>query len=91
MMRIEETAFGGLAVHGTPEEWQRCATGLEDLYRELTHDVLPAAGNPTAGGLNVRLKEALTIMAIMEDEALIRSLMHLLLAGRSSQRGADTG
>ena len=82
-MRIEEGPVGGLVVYGTAEEWRRFEASLEDLYRELKHDVLPAAGNPTAAGVVVTLKEALTMMAVMEDEALTRSLMALILADRS--------
>jgi hypothetical protein len=89
MMRIEEGPLGGLVVYGTPEEWARFDAGLEDLYRELKHDVLPAAANPTAGGVVVSLKEALTMMAVMEDEALTRSLMTHILADRSAKRRDD--
>lgn len=39
---------GELVVYGTPEEWHRCAAGLDDLTRELKHDVLPAADNAFA-------------------------------------------
>ena len=85
-MRIEEGSLGGLVVSGTPEEWTRFDAGLEDLYSELKHDVLPGAQSPTAGGVIINLKEALAIMAIMEDEELTRSLMNLILAGRSSIR-----
>jgi hypothetical protein len=89
MMRIEEGALSGLVVYGTPEEWQRFAAGLEDLYSELKHDVLPAAENPTVGGVIVNLKEAITMMAVMEDEELTRSLMTLILEGRRRKRRAD--
>ena len=85
-MRIEEGTLGGLVVYGTAEEWTRFEAGLEDLYSELKCDVLPAAANPTEGGVIVNLKEALAIMAIMEDEELTRSLMTLILSGRSPQR-----
>jgi hypothetical protein len=51
--------------------------------------VLPAAANPTAGGVVVSLKEALTMMAVMEDEALTRSLMTHILADRSAKRRDD--
>jgi hypothetical protein len=89
MMRIAEGTLGELVVYGTLEEWQRFAAGLDDLYRELTHDVLPAAANPTAGGAIVNLKEAITMMAVMEDEALTRSLMTLILAGRRRKRRTE--
>ena len=85
-MRIEEGLLGGLVVSGTPEEWKRFEADLEDLYSELKHDVLPGAQSPTAGGMIVNLKEALAIMAIMEDAELTRSLIHLILAGRSPER-----
>ena len=85
-MRIDEGPLGGLVVYGTSEDWQRFATGLEDLYRELKHDVLPGAHSPTAGGVIVNLKEALAIMAIMEDAELTRSLVTIVLAGRSPKR-----
>ena len=85
-MRNEEGTLGGLVVYGTAEEWTRFATGLEDLYSELKHDVLPAAANPTAGGVIVNLKEALAIMAIMEDEELTRSLVQIILSARPTQR-----
>ena len=85
-MRIEEGALGALVVSGTPEEWHRLAAGLDDLYRELKHDVLPAAPNPTAGGVIVTLKEAIAIMAIRENEELTRSLMTIVLAGRRRKR-----
>jgi hypothetical protein len=86
VMRIDEGALGGLVVYGTPEEWQRFEAGLDDLYSELKHDVLPAAANPTAGGVIVTLQEALAIMAIMADEELTRSLMAIVLGGRSLKR-----
>jgi hypothetical protein len=86
MMRIEEGSLGALVVSDTPEEWHRLAAGLDDLYRELKHDVLPAAANPTVGGVSVTLKEALTMMAIMENEELTRSLMTLILEGRMRKR-----
>ena len=92
-MRIEERSLGGLVVYGTPEEWTRFEAGLEDLYSELKHDVLPGAQSPTAGGVIINLKEALALMAIMEDEELTRLLMNLILAGRSParrNRGAAT-
>jgi hypothetical protein len=89
MMRIEEGSLGELVVYGTPEEWHRFAAGLEDLYRELKHDVLPAAANPTAGGVIVTLKEALTLMAVMENEALTRSLMTRILASRRRKRRTE--
>jgi hypothetical protein len=82
MMRIEEGSLGELVVYGTPEEWQRFAAGLDDLYSELKHDVLPAAANPTAGGVIVNLKEAVTMMAVMENEELTRSLLTILMEGR---------
>jgi hypothetical protein len=85
-MRIEEGSLGGLVVYGTAEEWTRFDAGLEDLYSELKHDVLPAARNPTAAGVIVTLKEAIAMMAIMEDEELTRSLIQIILAGRSPQR-----
>jgi hypothetical protein len=88
-MRIEEGPVGGLVVYGTAEEWARFNAGLEDLYRELKHDVLPAAANPTAGGVVVTLKEALTMMAVMGDEELTRSLMTRILADRSPKRRDD--
>jgi hypothetical protein len=90
-MRIDEGPVGGLVVYGTAEEWTRFDAGLEDLYSELKHDVLPGAHSPTVGGVIVTLKEALAIMAIMEDEELTRSLMTLILADRSPkrQRGSD--
>ena len=81
-MRIEAGALGALVVSGTPEEWHRFAAGLDDLYSELTHDVLPAAENPTVGGVIINLKEAITIMAVMEDAELTRSLMTIILEGR---------
>jgi hypothetical protein len=52
----------------------------------LKHDVLPGAHSPTLGGVIVTLKEALAIMAIMEDEELTRSLITLILADRSPKR-----
>jgi hypothetical protein len=67
-MRIEEGSLGGLVVYGTPEEWKRLEAGLEDLYSELKHDVLPVVENPTAGGVIINLKEALVIMAILQNE-----------------------
>lgn len=39
---------GELVVYGTPEEWHRCAAGLDDLTRDLKHDVLRAADNAFA-------------------------------------------
>ena len=90
VMRIEEGTLGGLVVSGTAEEWTRFAAGLEDLYSELKHDVLPAAANPTADGVIVNLKEALAIMAITEDEELTRSLMTLILGGRSPEHQDHT-
>ena len=84
-MRIEEGSLGGLVVYGTPEEWTRFDAGLEDRYSELKHDVLPGAQRPTSGGVIVNLKEALAIMAIMEDAELTRSLIQIFLAGRSPQ------
>ena len=81
-MRIKKGPVGGLVVSGTAEEWARCNAGLEDLYRALQHDVLPAAANPTAGGVVVTLTEALTMMAVMGDEDLTRSLMTRILADR---------
>jgi hypothetical protein len=83
MMRIEEGPLRALVVYGTPEEWQHFAAGLDDLYRELKHDVLPAAENPTAGGVTVNLKEAITMMAVMSNEELTRSLMTIILEGRT--------
>ena len=47
---------------------------------------LTAAANPTAGGVIVNLKEALAIMAIMEDEELTRSLVQIILSARPTQR-----
>ena len=88
-MRIKEGARGALVVDGTPEEWQRFAAGLDDLYRELTHDVLPAAANPTAGGVIVTLKEAITMMAVMENEELTHSLMTFILDGRRRTRRTE--
>ena len=88
-MRIEEGPVGGLVVYGTAEEWRRFEAGLEDLYRELTHEVLPAASNPTAAGVIVTLKEALAMMAVMEDEALTRSLMAIIVGSRSPKRQGD--
>jgi hypothetical protein len=85
-MRIEQGAVGGLVVYGTLEEWQRFAAGLEELYSELTHEVLPGAHSPTAGGVIVTLNEALAIMAVMVDEELTRSLMTIVVAGRSPKR-----
>ncbi len=84
-MRIEEGPLGGLVVYGMAAEWTRFDAGLEDLYSELKNDVLPGAYHPTAGGVVVTLKEALTIMAIVEDEELTRSLMTIILKRR---RGA---
>jgi hypothetical protein len=81
MMRIEKGSLRGLATFGTPEEWERFAAGLEDLYCELKHDVLPGADNPTAGGVIVNLKEALVIMAIVEDAEFTRSVIRPLFAG----------
>jgi hypothetical protein len=89
MMRIEEGSLGELVVYGTPEEWQRFAAGLDDLYSELKHDVLPAAANPTAGGVTVTLKEAITMMAVMNNEALTRSLMTIILEGRRRKRRTE--
>jgi hypothetical protein len=88
-MQIEAGSRGELVVDGTPEEWHRFAAGLDDLYRELKHDVLPAAANPTAGGVIVTLKEALTMMAVMENEALTRSLMTRILEGRRRKRRTE--
>jgi hypothetical protein len=88
-MRIAEGSLGELVGYGTPEDWHRFAAGLDDLYRALTHDVLPAAANPTAGGVIVTLKEAITLMAVMEQEELTRSLLTLILAGRRRKRRAD--
>jgi hypothetical protein len=82
-MWIEAGALGGLIIHGNPEEWEWFGAKLEALCAELTHDVLPAATNPT-GSVNVTLQEALAIMAVMEDEALIRSLMGVILGRRPS-------
>jgi hypothetical protein len=78
-MWIEAGALGGLVIHGTAEEWERFAPRLDDLYAELKHDVVPAAGNPTTGSVNVTLQEALAVMAVMEDEELIRSLIGFIL------------
>jgi hypothetical protein len=78
-----------LVVSGTPEEWQRFAANLDDLYSELKHDVLPAAANPTAGGVPVNLKEAITMMAVMNNEELTRSLMTIILEGRRRKRGSE--
>jgi hypothetical protein len=78
-----------LVVYGTPEEWQRFAAGLDDLYCELKHDVLPAAANPTAGGVIVNLKEAITMMAVTENEELTRSLMTIILEGRLRKRRTE--
>ena len=89
-MRIEEGPVGGLVVFGTPEEWKRFAVGLDDLCSELKHDVLPAAENPTAGGVTVNLKEAITMMAVMENEELTRSLMTFILAGRFPSRPTES-
>jgi hypothetical protein len=89
MMRIEEGPLGGLVVYGTPAEWARFDAGLEGLYRELKHEVLPAAANPTAGGVTVTLKEALTMMAVMNNEALTRSLMTIILEGRRRKRRTE--
>jgi hypothetical protein len=89
MMRIDEGSLGELVVYGTPEEWQRFAAGLDDLDRALKHDVLPAAANPTAGGVIVTLKEAITMMAVMENEELTRSLMTLILEGRMPKRRTE--
>ena len=85
-MRIEEGSLGELRIYGTPEERARVAVGLEDLYLEFTHDVLPTAANPNAAGVIITLKEALTIMAVMQDEALTRSLLTVIVAGRSRNR-----
>ena len=52
-MWIDEGPLGGLVVYGTSEEWQRFAAGLEDLYSELKHDVLPGADNPANAGDDV--------------------------------------
>lgn len=78
-MRIEEGSLGSLVVHGTPEEWNTFRTELEAIYRELKHDVLPAAEQPESGGVIVDGNEAFAIMAIMGDEELTRSLLGLIL------------
>ena len=88
-MRIDERSFGGLVAYGIPEEWAEFAVGLEDLYLEFKHDVLPAAVNPNAGGVTINLKEAIAMMAVMQDDELTRSLMTLIVAGRSLNHRAD--
>ena len=80
-MRVERGPLGGITVHGTPAAWARFGACLEDRYAELTHDVLPAAAERSAPGVIVDLREALTIMAVMEDEELTRSLLRLVLGG----------
>jgi hypothetical protein len=80
-MRVERGPLGGITVHGMAEEWARFGAGLEDLYAELVHDVLPAAADQGESGVIVTLREALAIMAVLEDEELTRSLLRLVLEG----------
>ena len=87
-MRIEKGILGSVVVHGSPKEWQKLSAGLEEIYSELKHDVLPAAEDPNSGGVIVNMNEAFAIMAIMEDEELTRSLMGLIF--ETSRREAST-
>ena len=79
-MRVEPGIEGGMVVQGTPEEWARVRGRLDDLYRELVEDVLPAGDDPDAGGVVVDAREALAIMAALGDDELTRSVVRFFLA-----------
>lgn len=78
-MRVEPGIAGGIVVQGTPEEWARLRVQLDEMYGELTNDVVPAGEDPEAGGVVVDAREALTIMALMDDPELTRSVVRLVL------------
>ncbi len=78
-MRVEQGIEGGIVVQGTPEEWARVGERLEDMVAELTNDVLPAGADPDAGGVVVDAREALTIMALVDDEEFTRSVVRFVL------------
>lgn len=81
-MRVEPGIEGGMVVQGTPEEWAHVRDRLESLFRELVEDVLPAGEDPDAGGVVVDAREALAIMAALDDDELTRSVVGFFLEPR---------
>jgi hypothetical protein len=79
-MRVEEGRGGQIMLYGRPEEWMRITPNLADVASELKQDVLPAARASETGWVLVNFRQAMTIMAVMEDRELTRSLVHLILA-----------
>jgi hypothetical protein len=79
MMRIEAGFLGSIVLQGTAEEWHQAGPGLEELSRELTQEVLPAgADDASPNGITVTTRQALTILAIMEEESLAHALVDLV-------------
>jgi hypothetical protein len=78
-MRVEPGIEGGIVVQGTPEEWARVRERLAEMVAELTNDVLPAGEDPESGGVVVDAREALTIMALVDDEEFTRSVVRFVL------------
>ncbi len=81
-MRVEPGIEGGIVVQGTPEEWARVRERLAEMVAELTNDVLPAGEDPDAGGVVVDAREALAIMAALDDDELTRSVVGFFLEPR---------
>jgi len=52
---------------------------LAEMVAELTNDVLPAGEDPESGGVVVDAREALTIMALVDDEEFTRSVVRFVL------------
>lgn len=59
--------------------------GVEDEQRRRA-----AAANPNAGGVIVNLKETVVMMTVMQGEELTRSLMTIIVAGRSTKRSTES-
>jgi hypothetical protein len=93
MMRIEAGFLGSIILQGTAEDWHHVSAGLEALYREMTQEVLPAvAEDVSPNGITVTTREALTIMAIMEDDALAHALAGLAVSpGSEGTAAIQTG
>jgi hypothetical protein len=78
-MFIQEVRGGQLILHGRGEEWQRLGPKLDAVCAELRRDVLPAARRAANGAVQVSLRQAWVIMAIMEDRELTRTLLRIVL------------
>jgi len=88
-MRIEAGFLGSIVLQGTAGDWQHVRAGLEELSREMTREVLPAVAEEVSpNGITVTTQQALTVMAIMEDEALAHALLGLVVAP-GSEDAAD--